>query len=57
MWRYTSHNEPDGIENATHNTFAELTWIDLKNIKYPVDFLFYNHLEKVELWNEVIEMY
>jgi hypothetical protein len=20
------YNEPDGIENATHNTFAKLTW-------------------------------
>jgi hypothetical protein len=32
----TSDNEPDGIENATHNTFAKLTWIfifDFKNIK------------------------
>jgi hypothetical protein len=24
---FTSDNEPDGIENATHNTFAKLTWI------------------------------
>jgi hypothetical protein len=22
-----SDNEPNGIENATHNTFAKLTWI------------------------------
>jgi hypothetical protein len=22
---FTSNNEPDGIENATHNTFAKLT--------------------------------
>jgi hypothetical protein len=32
---FTSDNEPGGIENATHNTFAKLTWIfvfDLKNI-------------------------
>jgi hypothetical protein len=24
---FTSDNEPDGIENAAHNTFAKLTWI------------------------------
>jgi hypothetical protein len=24
---FTSDNEPDGIENTTHNTFAKLTWI------------------------------
>jgi hypothetical protein len=24
---FTSDNEPDGTENATHNTFAKLTWI------------------------------
>jgi hypothetical protein len=24
---FTSDNEPDEIENATHNTFAKLTWI------------------------------
>jgi hypothetical protein len=24
---FTSDNEPDGIENATHNTLAKLTWI------------------------------
>jgi hypothetical protein len=24
---FTSGNEPDGIGNATHNTFAKLTWI------------------------------
>jgi hypothetical protein len=24
---FTSDNELDGIENATHNTFATLTWI------------------------------
>jgi hypothetical protein len=23
---FRSDNEPDGIENATHNTFAKLTW-------------------------------
>jgi hypothetical protein len=23
---FTSDNEPDGIENATHNTFTKLTW-------------------------------
>jgi hypothetical protein len=22
-----TYNEPDGIENATHNTLAQLTWI------------------------------
>jgi hypothetical protein len=22
---FSSHNEPDGIENATHNTFVKLT--------------------------------
>jgi hypothetical protein len=34
---FTSDNEPDGIENATHNTFAKLTWtfiFHLKNIKH-----------------------
>jgi hypothetical protein len=25
--KYTSDNEPDGIENATHNTFPKLAWI------------------------------
>jgi hypothetical protein len=32
-----SNNEPDGIENATQNTFPRLMWIfdfDLKNIKH-----------------------
>jgi hypothetical protein len=24
---FRSVNEPDEIENATHNTFAKLTWI------------------------------
>jgi uncharacterized membrane protein len=24
---FTKDNEPDGIENATHNTFAKQTWI------------------------------
>jgi hypothetical protein len=24
---FTTDNEPGGIENATHNTFATLTWI------------------------------
>jgi hypothetical protein len=24
---FTNDNEPDGTENATHNTFAKLTWI------------------------------
>jgi hypothetical protein len=24
---FTSDNEPHGIENATHNTFAKQTWI------------------------------
>jgi hypothetical protein len=24
---FTSDNEPDGIENATHSTFAKLTWM------------------------------
>jgi hypothetical protein len=24
---YTSDNEPDGIDNATHNTFPKLTWM------------------------------
>jgi hypothetical protein len=30
-------SNPDGIENATHNTFPKLTWIfvfDLKTIKH-----------------------
>jgi hypothetical protein len=26
---FTCDNEPDGIENATHNTFPKLTWIFL----------------------------
>jgi uncharacterized membrane protein len=33
---FTSNNDPDGIENATHNTFLRLMWIFvfyLKNIK------------------------
>jgi hypothetical protein len=32
---FTSDNEPGGVGDATHNTFARLTWIfvfDLKNI-------------------------
>jgi hypothetical protein len=24
---FTSDNEPDGIENATHSTLAKLTWM------------------------------
>jgi hypothetical protein len=24
---FHEYNEPDGIKNATHNTFAKLTWI------------------------------
>jgi hypothetical protein len=27
QWQIRSDNEPDEIENATHNTFAKLTWI------------------------------
>jgi hypothetical protein len=33
---FTSNNDPDGIKNATHNTFLRLMWIFvfyLKNIK------------------------
>jgi hypothetical protein len=29
-----SDNDPDGIENATHNTFPEYLFFDLKNIKH-----------------------
>jgi hypothetical protein len=24
---FTSRKEPDGLENATHNTFPKLTWL------------------------------
>jgi hypothetical protein len=30
---FTSDNELDGIENATHNTFATLTWIMFFDLK------------------------
>jgi hypothetical protein len=30
---FTSDNEPDGIENATHNTFAMLMWIMFFDLK------------------------
>jgi hypothetical protein len=32
---FTSDNEPDGIENTTHNTFAKVNVIfDLENLKH-----------------------
>jgi hypothetical protein len=30
---FTSDNEPEGIENATHNTFPKLTWIFVFSFK------------------------
>jgi hypothetical protein len=42
---FTSDNEPDGIENATHSTFAKLTWMFVffsKNIKHSLPCSFVN---------------
>jgi uncharacterized membrane protein len=42
---FTSDNEPDRIENATHNTFTTPTWMFVflfkKRRTYTVSFLFY----------------
>jgi hypothetical protein len=32
---FASDNKPDGIENATHNTFAKQTWIFCASISVP----------------------
>jgi hypothetical protein len=40
---FGSGNEPDRIENATHNTFAKLTWI------FVFCLLFFSPLFKMDL--------
>jgi hypothetical protein len=36
--QYSSDNEPDGIKNATHNTFSNFRKSCLLKLKYPAFF-------------------
>jgi hypothetical protein len=51
---FTSDNEPDGIENATHNTFAKLSTVKMNTYMVHQHFMFVSSTKSVQVrWNVI----